>query len=137
MLLAIVALVGCTQPYAGAGNSTDTTTPPTGGDSTAKIVELDMTDSSMPSISISQGDTVKFVNTGTVGHWPASAMHPTHTVYPGSGIEKCGTSEQPGIFDSCGDIVPGDSWSFTFDDKGAWGYHDHSNSKLFGKITVE
>ena len=40
-------------------------------------------------LEINQGDAVAWINMGSSSSWPASAMHPTHTAYPGSGIEKC------------------------------------------------
>ena len=70
-------------------------------------------------------------------HWPASALHPTHTVYPGSDIQKCGTSEGDKIFDSCTGLNKGESFSFTFNEKGDWRYHDHLNPNLNGVITVQ
>jgi len=88
-------------------------------------------------VTIKVGDTVAFKNESAIDMRPASAMHPTHTVYPGSDIQKCGTAEEKGIFDSCRDIKPLDSWSFTFTEKGSWNYHDHLTSKYFGKIIVE
>src|SRR3989344_4210357 len=69
-------------------------------------------------------------------HWPASAMHPTHTVYSGSGIEKCGTSEEGNIFDACRGLKQDESWSFTFNEKGEWNYHDHLTTGLYGKAIV-
>ena len=86
---------------------------------------------------IKAGDKVTFLNKDTSEHWPASAMHPTHTVYPRSGIEKCGTSEQEGIFDACKGLEQGEFFSFTFNEKGSWNYHDHVSSGKFGKIIVE
>lgn len=88
-------------------------------------------------LTVKVGDTVKFVNNSGSDFWPASAMHPTHTVYPGSDIEKCDTPEEVNIFDACKGIAPGGSWEFTFNEAGEWGYHDHLNAKLFGKVIVE
>ena len=88
-------------------------------------------------LTIKKGDTVKWVNTMDIQIWPASARHPTHTVYPGSNIEKCGTSEERGIFDACRGFGKGQSWSFTFNEVGSWFYHDHLTPTFFGKITVE
>ncbi|MEK6828953.1 MAG: plastocyanin/azurin family copper-binding protein [Nanoarchaeota archaeon] len=102
-----------------------------------KIIEMTSNGFSPSTLTISVGDTVTFVNKGSDEHWPASAMHPTHTVYPGSNIEKCGTSEESTIFDACKGISPGESYKFTFYEKGTWGYHDHINAGLFGKIIVE
>ncbi len=102
-----------------------------------KIVEITSGGFSPTPLTISAGDTVTFVNKDAEPHWPASAMHPTHTVYPGSNIEKCGTPEESRIFDACRGLASGESWSFTFNEKGTWNYHDHLNAKLFGKVIVQ
>lgn len=78
--------------------------------------------------------TVVFTDSGFS---PASAMRPTHKVYPGSDIEKCGTAEESKIFDACRAIPAGGSWFFTFNEAGSWDYHDHLDAKNFGKIIVE
>ncbi|OGY31802.1 MAG: hypothetical protein A3A57_02830 [Candidatus Woykebacteria bacterium RIFCSPLOWO2_01_FULL_41_12] len=72
-------------------------------------------------ITINKGDTIKWVNNDDRKHWPASNPHPQHTNYPG--------------FDS-GGINPGGSWSFTFNNKGTWGWHDHQFPSTTGTITV-
>ena len=87
-------------------------------------------------VTIKKGSTVTWTNNSTAGNWPATAQHPTHTVYPGSGIEKCGTEEEANIFDACRAIQPGETYSFTFNEVGEWGYHEHSVFKMFGKIIV-
>lgn len=90
-------------------------------------------------LTIKSGETVTWANKDSSAHWIASAQHPTHKVYPGSDIAKCGTPDQKDIFDACNGVGPGDSWSFTFNQKGSWNYHDHLNVKapFFGKIIVE
>ncbi|HXF43940.1 MAG TPA: hypothetical protein VNK70_00450 [Candidatus Paceibacterota bacterium] len=88
-------------------------------------------------LSVKAGETVTFVNESQNPFWPASAMHPTHKVYPGSDIEKCGTAEEPNIFDACRGIPTGEQWSFVFGEVGSWNYHDHLNPNNFGKIIVE
>jgi len=75
------------------------------------------------SINIKQGETVVFENNGTEDHWPASAIHPTHQIFP--------------EFDPKRPISPGDSWSFTFDKAGIWKFHDHLEPSFFGTINVE
>lgn len=55
----------------------------------------------------------------------------------GSSITKCGTREEGTIFDSCRNMAPGQSWSFTFNEKGTWLYHGHSDPSKFGQIIVE
>lgn len=87
-------------------------------------------------LTIKKGDTVDWVNSGDRAIWPASAIHPTHSVYPGSGIEKCGTALQRTLFDACTEVLTGGTWSFQFSEIGEWRYHDHLRSSVFGKITV-
>lgn len=113
------------SPTAGTGAQTHT-------------VEITSSGFSPKTLEIKQGDTVVFLNKDTNPHWPASAMHPTHTVYPGSGISKCGTSEQSMIFDACEEINQGESFTFTFNEIGSWNYHDHLNpGAFFGTIKVK
>ena len=88
-------------------------------------------------VQMSVGNTVRFENnSGSRVMWPASVVHPTHTVYPGSSIGKCGTEEAGDIFDACRALDPGESYSFTFKWVGQWGYHDHLRPSVNGKITV-
>ena len=89
------------------------------------------------SLEIKAGEIVNFVNKDSRAHWPASAVHPTHTVYPGSDIRKCGTAEQARIFDACKGLAQDEEWSFTFNEKGSWTYHDHLNPGLRGMIVVK
>lgn len=89
------------------------------------------------SLTVEKGAEVTFRNESSRETWPASAMHPTHRVYPGSDINKCGTPAAAGIFDACRGLKPGESWSFRFDLSGTWNYHDHLNPRHFASITVE
>lgn len=73
-------------------------------------------------VTIHQGETVSFVNESSDFHWPASDVHPTHSIY----------SE----FDPREPIAPGETWSFTFDRAGAWEFHDHLRANFKGVITV-
>lgn len=88
-------------------------------------------------VAVLAGGTVTFKNDSSREMWSASAIHPTHTIYPGSGIQKCGTREESRIFDACKGIAPGESWSFAFQEQGSWGYHNHLNISNTGKITVQ
>jgi len=88
-------------------------------------------------ITIKVGETVTFENIDTRGRWPASNIHPTHTLYPGSNIAKCGSAEEENIFDACGAIPPGGSYSFRFTAEGVWRFHDHIFPQYSGSITVE
>lgn len=54
--------------------------------------------------------------------WPAANPHPIHGIYP--------------AFDPRAPIASGNTWSFTFDHGGDWGYHDHLRSYFEGTIHV-
>jgi plastocyanin len=123
-----------TDNGAGAGVNVDGNGVSVEGNVTvSKTVTVHMTDTgfSPNPVTINKGDTVRFENHGTKPVWPASAMHPTHKVYPTTG--GCLGS----TFDSCKGIAVGDSWSFKFDIAGSWNYHDHINATHFGKIIVQ
>lgn len=88
-------------------------------------------------ITIKKGETVVWKNESNKSMWTASAMHPTHKVYPGTDIVLCNALRPIAMFDSCGRIEVEQSWSFTFNNVGTWGYHNHVNSSHFGKVIVE
>lgn len=74
------------------------------------------------SLTVPSGTTVLFVNKDTVGHWPASGVHPTHQVCPG--------------LDALRIVQPGESYSFKFVDAKTCPIHDHLNPSIKGSITV-
>lgn len=88
-------------------------------------------------LRVEQGATVVFKNESDGPVWPASNIHPTHTVYPGSGIEKCRSAEREEIFDACEGISPGEAYEFTFAEAGEWGYHNHLRASHTGTVIVE
>ena len=88
------------------------------------------------SVSIKAGGTVTWVNKVDANHWPASNAHPTHTLYPGSSIQKCNTAPEE-VFDACTSLKNKDTYSFIFTEVGSWKYHDHVNPGLGGVINVE
>ncbi len=90
-------------------------------------------------VTISAGEMVTFLNKDMEKHWPATDIHPTHTLYPGSDIKKCfdGTSDKTKLFDSCHGLEQGESYIFTFNEAGTWEYHDHLNANLKGIIIVK
>lgn len=109
------------------------------GNSAPRTLDVMVGDSgfSPSSLTIHTGDTVRWTNKRTVNSWPASAVHPTHKVYPGSDIVKCGTSEENTIFDACKGLNNNEVYSFTFNQVGTWGYHDHLHANLRGTIIVQ
>lgn len=70
---------------------------------------------------VTRGTTVVFEST-EAAFWPASDIHPTHSIYP--------------EFDAGRAYSPGETWSFTFNREGTWLFHDHLNSTHMGTITV-
>ncbi|MBI2669505.1 hypothetical protein HYX14_06710 [Candidatus Woesearchaeota archaeon] len=88
-------------------------------------------------ITINAGETVTWINAATINHWVASNPHPSHTGYPGSSSSKCDTAEEKTTFDACRRMESGVKYSFTFTEKGLWGYHDHLNSGFRGTVVVE
>lgn len=74
-------------------------------------------------LNVKVGDAVVFKNVGKNAHWPASNIHPTHSIYP--------------EFDPKKEIAPGDTWRFVFEKEGTFRMHDHIFSQLTGEITVK
>jgi plastocyanin len=73
-------------------------------------------------LKIQKGQKVTFVNKSGHPVWPASDLHPTHSIY----------SE----FDSRGPIQNEQSWDFIFNKTGSWKYHDHLAPYMTGVIEV-
>lgn len=89
------------------------------------------------SITIKKGETVTWKNQSAGAFWPASAMHPTHTVYGGTSLSEHCPDTVKTAFDACQGLLVGSSWSFTFEKTGSWKYHDHLNPSHFGTVIVE
>jgi plastocyanin len=73
-------------------------------------------------LSIDPGDKVRFVNKSGGQFWPASNLHPTHTIYPDFDTKKL--------------LPPNTEWSFSFNRSGEWKFHDHLQPRFEGKILV-
>ena len=74
-------------------------------------------------IRIKAGDAVLFRNDSSEPVWVASNPHPVHTDYPG--------------FDSRKTLAQGESYSFTFEKQGTFGYHNHLHPNQGGTVVVE
>lgn len=118
-----------TPGSSGTSASSETLNP--SASSSGTTVEITANGFNPSTLTIAKGTTVTFTNTDTNPHRVASNPHPVHTDYPTTG--GCVGS----TFDSCANIAPGESWSFTFDEVGTWGYHDHLNPGTTGTIIVE
>ena len=114
-----------------------TPTPTTATPTSEVIIKITANGFEPEEVEIPKGTKVTWINEQPNPSWPASDVHPTHEVYPGSSIKKCGTPEQDKIFDACRGLNQGESWSFIFNEVGEWYYHDHLNPSLKGKIVVK
>lgn len=84
-------------------------------------------------VTIKKGETVRFVNQASGGMWVASAVHPTHKVYPEKSASDCLGSS----FDTCRTLNAGEFWEFTFNEPGEWKYHNHVRANDTGTIVVQ
>ena len=107
------------------------TAPVMDGSAEGKTVKITASGFEPKTLTVKAGTTITFVNEDSNQHWPASAMHPTHAVYPESG--GCIGSK----FDACKGLEQGESFTFTFNEKGSWKYHDHLKVSSTGIIVVE
>ena len=83
-------------------------------------------------ISITQGQRVRFLNDSREPTWPASGVHPTHSLYPEKESSDCLGSS----FDACTSLTRGEFYDFTFYYPGTWTFHDHVHAYNTGSITV-
>jgi len=113
--------------------------PATGQATTPTNNVITYTDSgySPSTLTIKVGETVIFKNESSKGMWTASGMHPTHIVYSGTSLDEHCPDTENTTFDECTSALPGEFWSFTFQQKGTWTYHNHVKAQDFGKIIVE
>ena len=87
-------------------------------------------------ITVKKGDSVTWINRDAEPTWPASALHPTHGVYPDPENGAC--PEIGGsAFDACRGLKQGESWTFQFNHAGSWRFHDHLKPNANGTIKVE
>lgn len=93
-------------------------------------IHIDTDGFSPQNLTIASGDTILWINDGLEFTWPASDLHPTHSLHPTTG--GCSHSG----FDTCRGLKVGDEFSFTFIELGAFGYHDHTFPAFTGKIIV-
>ncbi|MBI2175529.1 MAG: hypothetical protein HYU35_02245 [Parcubacteria group bacterium] len=87
-------------------------------------------------LRVAKGATVTFKNESGRQMWPASAIHPTHTVYDGTSLSEHCPNINNAAFDACEGIASGASWPFTFAKAGTWRYHNHLQTSHAGTIEV-
>ena len=95
------------------------------------IIQITSSGFNPSTLTVTARTTVTFITMDGGTYWPASASHPSHTVYPSEG--GCIGS----TFDACKELAQGETFEFTFDEVGQWSYHDHLNPSLTGIVIVE
>jgi len=115
------------------------------------VIEITNTGFVPNTITIKAGEVVTFVSKATAPVWPAGDPHPTHDVYPsdvynlpGDQAKSFGSKScveygirKGDVFDPCKLLLPEQTFSFRFDEKGAWGFHNHVRPEHTGTIIVE
>lgn len=84
------------------------------------------------SVTVKKGQIVRWMNNSGSKVWPASAVHPSHEVYPQKSPSDCLGSS----FDACLGLAQGESWDFKFDYIGEWKFHNHLNASQWGVVNV-
>ncbi|OGB84967.1 hypothetical protein A2994_01565 [candidate division Kazan bacterium RIFCSPLOWO2_01_FULL_48_13] len=74
-------------------------------------------------ILISKGETIQWVNKDSVAHQPASNPHPVHNGLAG--------------FDAGKSLGMGETYQFTFEKEGTFGYHDHRAPTTNASVVVK
>lgn len=96
------------------------------------LVTFDGETFSPSELEVEKGTRVRFLNESDIEVWPASAVHPTHSIYPEKDDSNCLGSS----FDSCKRMVRGEYFDFTFAYAGEWRYHDHIIAYKTGVVLV-
>jgi len=100
---------------------------------------------------IKAGEVVTFISKATAPVWPAGDQHPTHDVYPSDAYAITGDQTKSfgskacveysirkgDVFDPCKLLLPDETFSFRFNEKGTWNLHNHVRPEHTGAIIVE
>lgn len=95
------------------------------------VVTITSTGFEPSTITIKKGESVTWINESGRDAWPASAIHPTHALYPVGG--GCIGS----AFDACRGLKTGETYTFKFDETGSWKYHNHLNPSMTGTVVTQ
>lgn len=102
-------------------------------------------------ITIQAGEVVTFVSKATAPVWPAGNPHPTHDAYPSDAYARAGDQAKSfgskacveygirkgDVFDPCRLLLPEQTFTFRFSEKGTYGFHNHVRPEHSGTIIVE
>ncbi|MFB6175351.1 MAG: hypothetical protein ABEJ87_05275 [Candidatus Nanohalobium sp.] len=85
-------------------------------------------------MNVEVGDTVVWRSETSTPMWVASDRHPVHSKYSGSSLsEHCGQGGGSSFYQ----CSSGETYRFTFEKDGTWGYHNHEYASHTGKVVVE
>lgn len=137
-LVSVIVLAGCTGQQSSGAMSADAETsgsqaPVSCGQVQGEThtVTYSQGGFSPQQLTIQRCDTVRWESQGP-DMWVASDVHPTHTQYDGTSVnEHCPNGGD--VFDQCSS---GQSYSFTFQKTGEWGYHNHVRAAHTGTVVV-
>lgn len=115
------------------------------------IIEITDTGFVSSTLTIKVGEIVTFVSKATAPVWPAGGLHPTHDVYPSDKYALAGDQAKSfgskacveygirkgDVFDPCKLLLPEQTFSFKFSEKGSWSFHNHVKPELTGSVVVE
>jgi plastocyanin len=122
--------------------------PPVSEKNVIEITDIGFTPSSL---TINAGEVVTFISKATAPVWPAGDAHPTHDAYPSDAYNLPGDQAKSfgskscveygirkgDVFDPCKMLLPEQTFSFKFNEKGTWGFHNHVRPEHTGTIIVE
>ncbi|MCH8002988.1 MAG: hypothetical protein IH934_00015 [Nanoarchaeota archaeon] len=118
--------------------------------STKNVIQITDTGLKPTSLTIKKGEVVTFISKATAPVWPAGDDHPTHDAYPSVAYAKEGDQAKSfgskacveygirkgDVFDPCKLLLPEETFTFRFNEKGTWGFHNHVRPEHTGKIIV-
>ena len=102
-------------------------------------------------LRIRAGESVTFVSKATAPVWPAGNPHPSHDAYPSQAYTLAGDqaksfgskacveygARKGDVFDPCRLLLPNQTFTFQFTEKGNWSFHNHVRPEHAGTIIVE
>jgi len=94
------------------------------------LVSYNGTGFSPTTLTVKEGDTIRFTNNSSGQLWVASVGVGTTDIYPGS--SSCGGS----AFDSCGPLQSGGFWQFTLTKSGVYDFQNKRDPSQSGTITI-
>ncbi len=128
---------GTTAPYTQTSSTqTSGSTAPNANPGVPSSVTVTYTDQgfSPAVVTIVHGGSITWINHSTGDLWVASDPHPVHSGYDGTSLQQHCAAGASASFDSCG---ASNSYTFTFDKIGSWGYHNHANHAMTGTVVVQ